>query len=229
MNKLAIIGAEPLTRNNAPWDDMSFDIWTISNWANADWAKRVSASIEIHKPKLYKDHPLDAKYWEYLVNTDVPVIMQETDRDVKSSCVFPLSEIKNLTKNVIVKGQQAQILNSSICYCIALAILQNYEQIDVYGVEMSNSSEYRSQQSAFTFWVGFAAGRGVKLNINCTQALLLQPLYGYEDTMNNDKIHSYINGIKEDQAKLDAKQAELKKQSNMMEGALMLARQLLEE
>ena len=229
MNKLAIVGAEPLTRDHAPWDDMSFDIWTISNWANAEWAKRVTASIEIHKPKLYNNHPLDPGYWEYLVNTDAPVLMQDHDGDVKSSLVYPLAQIKDLTSKVIVKGQQAQILNSSITYCIALAILRGYKQIDVYGVEMSNSSEYRSQQSAFTFWVGFAAGRGIQLNINCTQALLVQPLYGYEDSMNNDKLHSYIEGIKEDQAKIEAQQAELLRQSNLMEGAMMLARQLLEE
>lgn len=60
------------------------------------------------------------------------------------------------------------------------------------------------------------------MNINCTQDLFMQPLYGYEDMLNNDKLHSYIGGLK-DQLN------DAKKQEYMIEGALQLARQLLDD
>lgn len=221
MNKLVIVGAEPRTRGNAPWEDSNCDIWTISNWANADWAKRVSAVVEIHKPELYKQHPLDDKYWDWLQNGSVPVYMQAVDPLVPSAQVYPLDDVLSMLKKLKVNGKDARPLNSSIAFALSLGILMGYKEIDVFGVEMSNSSEYRSQQPIFAFWVGFAAGRGVKLNINCTQDLFIQPLYGYEDMLNNEKLHSYINGLKE-------QQAEVLRQNHMIEGALQLARQLLD-
>ena len=219
--KLAIVGAEPQTRDNAPWDDSDYDIWAISNWAAAGWMKRCTAVVEVHKPELYRNHPKDPTYWTWLKNTRIPVYMQTVDDGVPASIEYPLREVLSMLP-IKVKGLSARPLNSSIAYAIGLAILQGYEEIDLYGIEMASSSEYRSQQPIFSFWVGFAAGRDIDLNINCTDKLFIQPLYGYEETMNNDKIHSYISGMKE-------QQAELLKQSNMLEGALALARQLVEE
>lgn len=221
MKKLAIVGAEPQTRDNAPWDDSSFDIWAISNWAAADWMKRCDAVIEIHKPELYQNHPKDPIYWNWLKTTKTPVYMQLWDENVPASIEYPLREVLAMLP-MKVKGLAARPLNSSIAFALGLAILKGYKDIDLYGIEMAASSEYRSQQPIFSFWVGFAAGRGVNLNINCTHKLFVQPLYGYEEMLNNDKIHSYINGMKE-------QQAELLKQSHMLEGALALARQLVEE
>jgi hypothetical protein len=228
LKKLAIVGAEPLTRSNAPFDDKTFDIWAISNWAAAPWMLRSDAVIELHKPKLYMNHPKDATYWDWLQTTKIPVYMQAVDSRIKSSVEYPLAEIMAMV-NVSTNGESAKVLNSSIAYAIALAVHHGYEYIEVYGVEMSNSSEYRSQQPVFMFWVGFAAGMGVELHINCTQALLLQPLYGYEDMLNNEKLHGYINGLKEQLESIKVDELEVKKREYMVEGALLLARQLLDD
>lgn len=184
--------------------------------------KRVDLVVEIHKPELYKNHPKDDKYWDWLKGTKTPVVMQSPDPEVKSAALYPLSATLGFLDGIKIKGKDARPLNSSIVFAIALAILEGYKVIDIYGVEMSNSSEYRSQQPIFAFWVGFAAGRGIKLNINCTEGLFIQPLYGYEDMLNNEKIHGYINGLKE-------QQAELLRQSHMVDGAILFARQLLDE
>ena len=222
-NKLAIVGAEPRTRSNAPWDDTTFDIWAISNWANAPWMKRSDAVIEIHKPAVYMNHPNDANYWTWLQAATEPVVyMQKEDVMVPGSELYPLDGILKMLADMKVDNQDVKPLNSSIAYAIALAVYRGYKTIDIYGVEMSNSSEYRSQQPMFAFWTGFAAGRGIALNINCTQALFVQPLYGYEDMLNNEKLHGYIDGLKE-------QQAESQKQNYMIDGALQLARQLLDD
>jgi hypothetical protein len=223
--KLAIVGAEPRTRDNAPYDNPDYDIWAISNWANAPWMKRCTAVIEIHKPSLYMNHPLDPGYWEFLQATDTPVYMQTADDRISNAVVYPLEDVLDVLAdlgNLKINGRDPQTLNSSIVYAIGLAILQGYEVINIYGVEMANSSEYRSQQPMFTFWVGFAAGRGIDLNINCTEGLFIQPLYGYEDMMNTEKLHKLMDGMKQ---QLEDKT----KEKHMIEGALMLARQLLDQ
>ena len=222
MNKLAIVGAEPRTRNNAPWNSKDYDIWAISNWAAADWMISCDAVIEIHKPQVYTNHPNDPAYWDWLQTSSVSVYMQNVDNRVPGSVEYPLDAVREMLSRMNVNGNDVNVLNSSIAYALALAIHKGYKHIDIYGVEMSNSSEYRSQQPMFAFWVGFAAGHGVTVNINCTQDLFMQPLYGYEDMLNNDKLHSYIGGLK-DQLN------DAKKQEYMIEGALQLARQLLDD
>ncbi len=38
--KLAIVGFAPSTRDLTPWDDQTFDIWTVNEEYNFDWVKR---------------------------------------------------------------------------------------------------------------------------------------------------------------------------------------------
>ena len=223
MKKLAIVGAQERTRNNAPFDNPEYDIWVVSNWANAEWAKRVDAVIEVHNQGIYKNHPKDPAYWYWLQNNETATVyMQYPDKSVPRSVEMPIEELQALTDNLHVLGQSAQVINSSIAFALALAIHLGYEQIDIYGVEMAASSEYRSQQPIFAFWVGYAAGKGIKLNVNCTEGLFIQPLYGYESMYNNEELHNYLSGLKE-------QEAETMKQKFMIDGAMQIIRQLIGE
>jgi hypothetical protein len=225
MNRLVIAGAEPHTRDNAPFGERGYDVWTFADWGCKEWAKFATAIIEIHRPhgtSGYTEHPRSPEYWEWLQNTDKPVYMYPADSRIKNSIEYPLDEVKAMLGNMKNKGMDFQPLNSSLAYAIALGIYQGYEQIDIYGVELTNSSEYRSQQPMFTFWVGFAGGRGIKLNINCTDGLFIQPLYGIEQMYNNDIIHKYIEDIEKQQT--EALQIEW-----AAKGALQVLRSLLEQ
>ena len=179
MLRLAIVGAHDLTRDNAPWDDMSCEIWAISNYARADWMRRCDAVIEIHKPVVYQHHPDDKKYWNFLKATDKPVYMLDMHEDVANVRRYPLEEIKtNLLRHVFVHGKPITNLGSSIDFALALAIHQQYPVIDVYGVEMGIDTKYITQRPGFAFWVGLAAGRGITVNINCTDGLFPEAIYG---------------------------------------------------
>jgi len=222
LKKLAIVGAEERTRNNAPFDNPDYDIWVISNWANAEWVKRCDAVIEVHNPSLYKNHPKDAGYWEWLKQNETAIIyMQSPDRLISKSVEMPLDDLLSLTGNLKVMGQAAKVINSSVAFALALAIHLEYQEVDIYGVEMAASSEYKSQQPVFAFWVGYAAGKGVKLNINCTEKLFVQPVYGYESPFNNEEMYSYLSGLK-------LQKNEIEKQNNMLDGAIQVVRQMLE-
>jgi len=221
LKKLAIVGAQKLTRNNAPFEDDDFDIWTISNWGAADWCKRADAVIEIHKPSVYTDHPTDRKYWAWLQKTKTPVYMLDLHPNIESATLYPLDEIQATLKNITVHGDNIQNFGSSLDYSLALAIYQGYTHIEIYGVEMAHSSEYRSQQASFAFWVGVATGRGVAIDLRCTNKLFDRPLYGRQSN-ETEKIINYIDGLK-------AQKAEQNKQTHMVDGALGILKQLLEE
>ena len=180
MNKrLAIVGAHELSRDNAPWDDLSYEIWAISNYARADWMRRLDAVIEIHKPVLYQNHPADHEYWDWLQRTELPVYMLDPSDEIQNVRVYPLESIRHvLLRNIYVHGKPVTNLGSSIDFAMALAIYMQYPVIDVYGVEMGIDSKYVTQRPGFAFWAGLAAGRGLTVNINCTDGLFPETIYG---------------------------------------------------
>jgi len=220
MKKVAIVGAHEMTRSNAPFDDPEFDIWSMSDWICADWLKRCDLLLEIHQPGQYMNHPRTPQYWDTLQGVDIPVYMYPiADPRLKQAVEYPLDGVLKM----LAGGQnfgKFKPLNCSVAYLIALAIYQGYEQIDIYGVELAG--EYIIQQPMFTFWSGFALGKGVKLNVNCSAGLFNQPLYGLEDTTEREKIKAMIAGV--EQQKSEAKQM-----GYMAEGALQFAQALLEE
>lgn len=90
---------------------------------------------------------------------------------------------------VISKGY----LTNTISYMLALAIIEGYEQIGIWGVDMAVSSELRGkneyswQRPSCEFFLGWAAGMGIKVYIPPTADLLkTRHLYGFEEPQASD-------------------------------------------
>lgn len=171
--KLAIVGSGQETRNNAPWNDKGYDVWVFNEAANQSWCKRWDACFQLHKPMIYTGpNTKDIKHWEWLQEKHgKPIYMQSLDSRVPDCVDYPLQDV------ITLAGMS--YLSSTVCFALALAVLQGYEQIDLYGIEMS-FSEYQYQSECYRFWVGFAKGRGIKVNLYSGQHLFESPLYGYE-------------------------------------------------
>ena len=177
MKKLAIVGSGPNTRDLAPWDDESYSIWVFNEAANRDWCKRWTTCFQMHEPDIYKGHNTkDAQHWEWLKQEHgKPIYMQEVDADVPNSVRYPLEEAQALAG--------VQMFSTTFAYMAALAILQGYEVIRIYGVELS-ATEYKYQANGYLFWFGFLRGR---LGDNVDSAILHGgknifdvPFYGYD-------------------------------------------------
>jgi len=178
MNKLAIVGSGPDTRDNAPWDDPSFDIWVFNEAGNHSWCKRWNAVFQMHEPEIYKGHNTkDVHHWEWLQQKHFkPIYMQELDPLVPDSVRYPLEEAKALAG--------VQMFPSTFAYMAALAVLNGYEQVRIFGVELS-VTEYQSQANGYLFWFGFLRGRLSVENVDSAilhlgQNIFEVPLYGYE-------------------------------------------------
>lgn len=71
---------------------------------------------------------------------------------------------------------------NSISWMIAMAIDEGFEKVGVYGVDMAQDSEYGHQRPSCEFFLGWAAGKGIDIDIPDTSDLLKTPfLYGVED------------------------------------------------
>jgi hypothetical protein len=200
VKKVAIVGAQEMTRDKAPFDDPSYEIWGFADWLCAPWMKRCGALIEIHLANVYTNHPRTPQYWDALQKTEIPVFMYPVaDPRVPNSILYPLDSVLGLVAKGKNQGKSFKPFNSTVAYALGLAILYEYDVIDIYGVELANPSErFLKQSEMFAFWNGVALGRGIELNINCSDGLFVQPLYGSEDTIPSAKLYQYLSALNSD-------------------------------
>jgi hypothetical protein len=188
---LAIVGAEAQTRENAPYDNLDYDIWSFADWLTADWLRRCDAILEVHAPAYYRNHPRTPGYWKALQETDTAVYMCPiADPKVPAAIEYPMDAVMAMLGKSTNAGKKLKPFNCTLAYGLAFGILQEYEVIDVYGVELGG--EYSKQSGDFAFWAGFAAGRGITININCSEGMFSHPLYGVEDTTPISKLYKLM-------------------------------------
>ncbi|MCR4308378.1 MAG: hypothetical protein NUV80_07555 [Candidatus Berkelbacteria bacterium] len=131
----------------------------------------------MHEPEIYKGHNTkDATHWQWLQQTrGKPVYMQEVDPLIPDSVAYPLKEAQELAG--------VNEFGTTFAYMAALAILQGYEEVQIYGIELS-VTEYKYQVESYKFWFGFLRGRlGDKITSTITHIgnnIFAAPLYGYE-------------------------------------------------
>ena len=66
-----------------------------------------------------------------------------------------------------------KLFSSTMCYQVALALYGGFERIEIFGVELV--------MEAMAFWMGKADGMGIEVWLPEPCALLVQPLYAYEE------------------------------------------------
>jgi len=132
----------------------------------------------MHEPGIYKGHNTkDPQHWQWLQQEHgKPVYMQEIDPLVPNSIRFPLEQAQELAG--------VKMFPTTFAYMAALALLQGYTEIRIYGVELS-ASEYQYQANGYLFWFGFLRGRLGAKNVDSAVLHLDKnifdvPLYGYE-------------------------------------------------
>jgi hypothetical protein len=110
--------------------------------------------------------------------------MQEVDPRVPDSRKYPLEDIIQELLPNIKQGRKElkplEYFTSGGVYAIALAIYQGYDKILFFGFETEKYTEREKQREGLLFWLGYAAGRGIELEIRCLDSVFQQPKYGYE-------------------------------------------------
>lgn len=131
--------------------------------------------IQLHKPVVWRSstNRNDAKHYEWLKSTSIPVLMQDCYEDVPASVKFPLDEIRKEFAGA------PEYFTSSVAYALAYAIYKRYKRIELYGVEMETNTEYAHQRPGVAYWCGIAIGRGIVIDFHSRQ-FFTSPLYGYD-------------------------------------------------
>jgi len=171
--KIAIIGKAPSSRHLAPYDDPSWEIWTLSDLVPQGQAPRFDVHFELHP--LHWIRP-NEPYWQWLTGlcpSDKPVLMAELSADVPAGRRYPIHDV--------LRYFRRRYFTNTVTYMIALAIMERPAVIGVWGVDMAQTKEYRNQRPSCEWLLGWAEGAGIEVVLPGECDLLKTPfLYGFE-------------------------------------------------
>ena len=174
--KVAILGTVP-HKMLAPFNNPEFEIWAIAHACLGEPLPKVDRIFEIHKwDEVVKWGSPDA--WRMFPNA--PVYLIEPRPEVKNSIAFPFD---GLVKSFqIFEDRNEAVMTNSISWMIALAIAEGFEEINIYGVNMSHHTEYGTQKPSCEYYLGLAKGMGIKVYVPKESDLLKSYfLYGKEE------------------------------------------------
>lgn len=179
---------------------------------------------------------------------DITIWMQEAYADIPGAVKYPLDRIIREV-NFPIRGKEnikSKYFSNSLTYALGLvAVTDEIDWIDIYGVEAASDTEWAYQKPGIEFWGGYLSGMGktVWTPENCR--LFNQGLYGYEVGMyvsrqeleryerkyekdsesSKDKVHQIIGKLKQLEQLSNATNAIQQKQ-NYQRQALELQKKL---
>jgi hypothetical protein len=177
MRKVVILGTAPLSKDKAPFDDPSYEIWVCSG-GNMGSAKRVTHWFELHalvELNAPENQGWCVPYMEWLRKQPFPVWMLEPNDLVPQHLIFPAREL--------LAEFGREWFTSSIAWMIAFAVAQKVDEIAIFGVDMASDHEYyTTQRAGCRRWIEIAQGRGIKVTIPWDSCLgNPPPIYGLSE------------------------------------------------
>lgn len=183
--KVAIVGGA-WTRRLAPYGDRAWEIWAFSSLKVN--TPRITRWFEMHaladlQGQLVRETPKRHSYESYMTflrGLEVPVYMQDVQPEVPRSVRYPLEDALEAF---------GRCFSSTASYLIALAILEEFPTIGVWGVHLTHRSVYARQRPGVEYLLGVARQRGIEVVLPKSSPLKIpkkpvlprvEILYGYD-------------------------------------------------
>lgn len=183
--KVAIVGCSQ-SKTLAPFNDPSFEIWGMNNLF--PHLPRATRWFEIHdiafenntylrrNGKDFRGQPV-GEYLEQLgkwaEENNCPVYMQRKWDLIPTATEFPVQQMLD---------SFGGYFTNSVSWMLALAIAEGFKEIHVYGVDMAVDTEYHHQRPSCEYFLGVAAGLGIKVVIPAEADLLkTRWLYAFQE------------------------------------------------
>lgn len=171
--KIAIVGTAD-SMSEAPYEDESWEIWTMSVALTFPALKRADRYYEMHGPDYFEQD----KVMERLKKVERPLYMLKEHPGLSTSVAFPKDELMAEFGNLL----GFRFYTSSVAWLIAHAIYEGADYISLFGIHMRADEEYGKQLAACCYWIGIAEGRGIACYSTERSAICrTKTLYGYED------------------------------------------------
>ena len=176
MRSVSIVGSAPSSQRLAPYGQE--EVWVLGVQAHyhAERGQEFTRIFEIHSTFDWSRHQDHA---QAIASLGCPMVVNE-GFPIKGDgiLIFDHAEAAKL----LSCGGKAY-LTSSIAYMIAQAIMEGYEKISVYGVDLTvHDTEYFHQRACTEAWIGLAKGRGIEVFIPDQSSLMKSTfVYGIDE------------------------------------------------
>lgn len=172
MKQVVLLGTAPSSFSLAPFHNKEWDIWACSPGTCS--APRVDRRYELHRWEPGQEW-FSEGYIKILKECKGPVIMSEQVDEI------PNCQVVDWMARVEYFGPY--FFTSTLAWMMADAILEGYEKIALYGVDMAATSEYHDQRMGCQYFAMLAASRGIEVGVPPESDLLRPaPLYGVAET-----------------------------------------------
>jgi hypothetical protein len=170
-SRLAIVGGMPL-RHVIPFDDPDLEVWSCNLVLCLDRQNRLRADrwFELHPMSVQNENDM-----EWIRDNPRPLYTLDHEPSFPKSLRFPMEAVEALG--------YANYFSCTFSYQIALAIVEGFEEIGLYGVDLVYGSdrEREVELPSVTYWLGLFQGRGGRLAFpEHSSTLHHQHRYGYD-------------------------------------------------
>jgi hypothetical protein len=178
---MAIVGFAENTRDKAPWNNPSIDLFGINEETVWTWFKqdpdKIKGWFQLHKRESFMrpDNHNDPNHVAWLQKKHTfPIFMQDRYEDIPNSVRFPIEDIRK---------EFGSYWRSTLAYIIAWAYIVGYKRIECYGFEMASDSEYWGQRANAAYIAGLARGKGLDVYVPPMCHLFSGIRYAYENNL----------------------------------------------
>lgn len=192
-DKVAIVAMAETSRHLAPYDDLSYEIWGLNEeyvipdiLHTKDGQPRVDRWFQLHQRWDFSrlNNGVDPRHFEWLKaqkpvsEGGFPIYMQKHFDDIPASVPYPIEKAIEYSQGGI-DGKKGYYTNT-IAYLIALAVMEGFKRIEVYGVEMTSGTEWAYQRPCTEYHVALARAHGVEVIFPEMCRITEGKLYGWE-------------------------------------------------
>jgi hypothetical protein len=153
------------------FQDLAFEeteVWGCNNMAIKHPSVPWTRIFEVHSFSKKGDTWLrkgqemfrDIKVNDYIAKLNalgVPIyILEHPENPFTNSVAIDLPTLRSTYRD---------FFSTTLSYQLALALEEGFTHIELLGVDMTLSSEYRDQRPSVTYFIGLAEGRGITVNV----------------------------------------------------------------
>jgi len=165
--KVCTVGFAETTKYLVPYEDTSYEVWSLNQ--HYRYMPRASRWFEIHQRKDYTQDMVEGTdYVGWLQRCPIPVYVTDPQPDMPTAIRFPTEAYVQMAgiweQDRDTKAyRRREYTQSSLVYMLALALLERFETIGIYGVDLVVGSEYSYQKPNMEWLLGFAQGQGYEI------------------------------------------------------------------
>ncbi len=153
--KIALLGTAKTSVSEAPFKDDSWTIWSLGG--NQGDIPRADKWFELHDQHVLAQVGIAPTAVTFLQEQKGNLIAQKQCEMFPNCTPFPFEQA--------ITAFPRGYFTSSIAWMLAMAIMQNPEEIALFGVDMVGDEEYGYQKACCEYFVGIAEGKGIKVTI----------------------------------------------------------------